>query len=70
MRKPPSQPSTLQLIAMDLLIAARKDPQTRPHTFQHHINNARRAGLTMPEIAAGLGRPVSFVERILANGGA
>lgn len=69
MRKPPSQPSTLQLIAMDLLIEARKDPKTRPHTFQHHINNARRAGLTTLEIAAGLGRPVSFVEALVADGG-
>ncbi|MEV7606099.1 hypothetical protein AB0N65_11725 [Paenarthrobacter sp. NPDC089322] len=65
----PSTTLQLQFLAMDFLNEARKDPSTRPLTYQHHIKNAYRQGLTVPAIAAGLGRPVSFVESLLTDGG-
>jgi hypothetical protein len=58
-----------QFKAMDFLNMARNDPSTLPHTFKSYIISARREGLSTPAIAAGLGRPVSFVEALFADGG-
>lgn len=68
MRNPPTM-FQLQFLAMDFLNEARNDPATRPHTYQHHVRNAYKQGLTVPAIAAALGRPVSFIEGLLADGG-
>lgn len=66
MYKPPS--IQRQFLAMDFLNIAR-DRGARPHTVRSYVLAAREEGLTAPQIAAGLGRPVSFVESLLANGG-
>lgn len=66
MQKPPS--IQRQFLAMDFLNLA-QHPSTRPHAFKSYVSAARRTGLSLPEIAAGLRRPISFVEGILADGG-
>lgn len=66
MYKPPS--IQRQFLAMDFLNFAR-DRGARPHTVRSYVFAARGEGLTTPEIAAGLGRSISFVEDLLTNGG-
>lgn len=66
MYKPPS--IERQFLAMDFLNIA-KERGARPHTVRSYVLAAHGEGLTAPQIAAGLGRPVSFVESLLADSG-
>ncbi|TLM87225.1 hypothetical protein [Pseudarthrobacter sp. NamE5] len=58
-----------KMLAMDFLVHARNDPGSSRRTVDEYISVARRHGLTVDEIAAGLGTSSALVTAAIADGG-